>query len=222
MPRFILCLSSDTEPVGFDYLNKLRGALHKWLGRNDRHDGLSLYSFGLLRGGRREGRHLTFPKGATWPVSFYEPDMARRLLRGILQQPEVAYGMRVLEVREQAAPDFDAERRFLVDGPVVIRRTRNNGGRDYLLWDNPHADAILTRVMRHKLEAAGYAGAHLQTTVRFDRTYPRGRTRLFEIKGIRHRGSECPVIVTGTPEAVRFAWLVGAGELTGCGFGALR
>jgi CRISPR/Cas system endoribonuclease Cas6 (RAMP superfamily) len=30
------------------------------------------------------------------------------------------------------------------------------------------------------------------------------------------------VVVTGTPEAVQFAWTVGVGELTGSGFGALK
>jgi CRISPR/Cas system endoribonuclease Cas6 (RAMP superfamily) len=30
------------------------------------------------------------------------------------------------------------------------------------------------------------------------------------------------VVVEGTPEAVRFAWTVGVGELTGSGFGALQ
>jgi CRISPR-associated endoribonuclease Cas6 len=30
------------------------------------------------------------------------------------------------------------------------------------------------------------------------------------------------VVVAGTPEAMRFAWLVGVGELTGSGFGALQ
>ncbi|RMF43851.1 MAG: CRISPR-associated protein Cas6, partial [Bacteroidetes bacterium] len=31
-----------------------------------------------------------------------------------------------------------------------------------------------------------------------------------------------PVILTGTPEALTFAWTCGVGELTGSGFGALQ
>ena len=139
-----------------------------------------------------------------------------------MQDPEVAYGLRVFEVQEQAVPAFSGCYRFLVDGPVLARRKRDDGGQEYLLWDDPAADAALTRVLRWKLKRAGYAGDDLEATVQFDRTYARPRSKLATIKGIRHKGSECPVVVTGTPEAVRFAWLVGAGELTGSGFGALR
>ena len=52
------------------------------------------------------------------------------------------------------------------------------------------------------------------------------RTRLATIEkgghATRHKGSVCPVVVKGPPEAVQFAWQVGVGELTGSGFGALR
>ncbi len=42
------------------------------------------------------------------------------------------------------------------------------------------------------------------------------------LKGTRYKTSECPVIVEGTPDAVQVAWLVGVGELTGMGLGALK
>ena len=43
---------------------------------------------------------------------------------------------------------------------------------------------------------------------------------LMDVKGIQHKGSICPVIIEGTPEALQFAWLVGVGELTGSGKGS--
>ncbi len=46
------------------------------------------------------------------------------MLDGILHDPEVAYGMRVFEVREQPAPDFSASYRFKVAGPVLARARR--------------------------------------------------------------------------------------------------
>lgn len=220
--RLNLQLTGNTEPVPYDHLHRLTGTLHKWLGANRLHDGLSLYSFGWLKGGRARDGHLVFPQGATWRISFYDAEAARALLAGILRDPAVAYGMRVYEVKEQAAPQFSGRYRFKVDGPVLARRTREDGGHDYLLHDDPAADDALTRVLRWKLQRAGFEDAHLDATARFDRTYRGARTKLACIKGIRHKGSECPVVVDGTPGAVRFAWLVGVGELTGSGFGALR
>lgn len=220
--RLNLRLTGHTEPVPYDHLHLLTGALHKWLGRNEIHDGTSLYSFGWLQGAAPKNGHLTFPRGATWRVSLYEEGMAKRLLAGLLRDPEVFAGMRVFEAQEQPVPAFSGCYRFLVDGPVIARRKREDGSQDYLLHDDPAADEALTRVLRWKLRQAGFEGEHLEASVQFDRLYPKARTKLATIKGIRHKGSECPVVITGTPEAVRFAWLVGVGELTGSGFGALR
>ena len=220
--RLNLRLTGNTEPVPFNHLHQLTGTLHKWLGWNELHDEISLYSFGWLRGAQPQNGALAFPRGATWRVSFHDPALVKRLIEGIMRDPEVAYGMRVFEVQEQATPAFTGCYRFFVDGPVIARRKRDDGSRAYLLWDDEAADEVLTRVLRRKLKAAGFEAEHLDVAAQFDRTYRAARTKLATIKGIQHRGSECPVVVTGTPEAVRFAWLVGVGELTGSGFGALQ
>ena len=221
--RLNLRLTGNTEPVPFNHLHHLTGALHEWLGANRVHDGLSLYSFGWLGGAESQNGHLTFPQGTRWRVSFHDTGLAKRCIDGIMQDPVVAFGMRVFEVKEQATPTFSGCYRFKTDrAPVIARQRRDDGSRKYLLWDDEGADAVLTRTLRHKLKAAGLDGKHLGAEVQFDRTYQGARTKLAAIKGVKHKGSLCPVVVTGTPEAVRFAWTVGVGELTGSGFGALR
>lgn len=220
--RLNLSLTGNTEPVPFDHLHCLTGTLHKWLGQNELHDGTSLYSFGWLRDAKRQNDHLTFPRGASWAVSFFDATAAKACLAGLLRDPDVFAGMRVFEASEQATPAFSGSYRFLVGGPVIARRRVPDRPPDYLLYDDPSADEVLTRILRWKLRQAGFADDHLDASVQFDRTYPRARTKLATIKGIKHKGSECPVVVTGTPEAVQFAWLVGVGELTGSGFGALK
>lgn len=220
--RLHLSLTGTIAPVPFTYHDSLRGALHKWLGPNELHDGLSMYSFGWLKGGRKEGNHLGFPDGATWRISFHDPAHAKQVLAGIMRDPDVAFGLRVHEVREEAPPPFDGRHRFILDSPVVVRRHREDRTQAYLLWDDPGADEVLTHILRQKMKNARLNGDTHTATVRFDRSYHRAHTKLAEIKGTKHKGSICPVIVEGPPEALRFAWLVGAGELTGCGFGALR
>ena len=220
--RLNLRLTGNTDPVPFNHLHRLTGVLHKWLGWNEVHDEMSLYSFGWLKGGHGENGHLTFPEGAAWRVSFYDTDESKRLLDGIMKDPTVFGGMRVFEVKEQATPSFSGCYRFEVDGPVVVRRTRDDGSRAYLTWEEEGADDVLTRVLQRKLDEADFEDEHRDARVQFDRTYRSAHTKLAEIKGIRHKGSVCPVVVEGTPEAVQFAWHVGVGELTGSGFGALR
>jgi len=225
--RLNLTLSSNEKPVPFDHLHRLTGALHKWLGPdNDLHDGPSLYSVGWLKGGQAEGGALTFPEGARWRLSFFDDRAAKAALEGLLQDPLVFAGMRVTEAQQQTAPALSGGHRFDVDAPVIARRRREDGSREYLLFDDERADAALTRTLRAKMKAAGLDVDPSEADVRFDRDYDGARTKLATIEkgghAIKHKGSECPVIVEGPPEASRFAWNVGVGELTGSGFGALK
>jgi len=225
--RLNLTLSPNTNLVSFDHLHRLTGTLHKWLGPdNDLHDGPSLYSVGWLKGGRVEDGALTFPEGARWRLSFWDAAAAKQVLDGLLQDPSVFAGMRVMEAQQQETPAFSGGYRFDVDAPVIARRRRDDGSREYLLYDDERADAALTRTLRAKMKAASLDTDPSETQVRFDRGYDGARTKLATIeKGgheVHHKGSDCPVIVEGPPEASRFAWNVGVGELTGSGFGALK
>ncbi len=221
--RLNLRLSPNTAPVPFDHLHQLTGALHKWLGEeNAEHDGLSLYSFGWLRNARARRDALDFPGGTTWTVSFVAPELGKRLLSGVLDDAEVTCGMNVQEVQLAEMPPFDSEHRFLVDGAVLTRRNRDDGGRDHLTFEDPAADDTLTRTLRRKLTAAGMDEVAEHARVRFDREWAGAKPKVVTLKGIQYKASVCPVIVEGSPEAVRFAWLAGVGELTGSGLGALR
>ena len=218
--RIQLKLSPNTEPVDFNHLHELTRRIHRWIGpENSLHDGLSLYSFGWLKSGERKNGKLDFCNGASWEISFYSEEATRKLLMGIIKDPLLFNGMRVLEVQEQPTPKFGEQYRFFADGPVLARKVRQDGSREYLYYDSPEADAALTNTLQHKLKLAGFSPEGV--SVAFDRTYANPRHKLVEIKGIQHKGSLCPVIISGSPEAVQFAWLVGVGELTGSGFGAL-
>ena len=225
--RLNLTLSPNTDSVPFNHLHWLTGTLHKWLGDdNALHDGPSLYSVGWLKGGQGDGGALAFPDGARWRLSFYNDRAAKSALEGILDDPSVFAGMRVTEAQQQTTPSFSSGYRFSVDAPVVARRRRDNGSREYLIYDDERADGALTRTLRRKMDAAGLGVNPSEASVRFDRGYDGADTKLATIEKdgheIKHKGSECPVIVEGPPEAARFAWNVGVGELTGSGFGALK
>ena len=224
--RLNLTLSPNSDPVPFNHLHRLTGTLHKWLGAgNDWHDGISLYSMGWLNGGQAVGDGLSFPEGARWRLSFHDDGAARAVQNGILEDPAVFAGMRVVEAETQTTPAFSDRYLFKVDAPVVARRRRENGTQEYLLYDDKRAGDALTRTLRTKMNAAGIGGAE-NVQVRFDRGYDGARTKLATIEkgghAVKHKGSLCPVIVEGSAEAVRFAWNVGVGELTGSGFGAVK
>lgn len=218
-----LKLSPNIQPVPFNHLHQLVGGLHKWLGPNEDHgNGLSLYSFGWLQGGERIGKSLHFPHGATLDVSFFEEKKGWELAKGIVKDATWNYGMRVLEANEMPIPQMGMRNQFSVSSPVMLREKRADGSRRYILWDETEpAEDALTRIFRKKMKSAGLRGEHLDSIMRFAPGAAKPKTKLVHYKQIKHKSSLCPIEVEGTPEAALFAWLTGAGESTGSGFGAL-
>jgi len=220
--RLHLTLTPNTKPVPFNYQHQLTGALHKWLGENDLHDKISLYSFSWLRGkAERVNDGLNFPNGARWFISFWESKYGSDLIQGIVDQPNVINGMKVDEVRVAKTPSFNNEQRFKVASPVLVRKNVGAETRKHLTCKDDDVDEFLSRTLNRKLSEAGLGNSFEPLKITFDKTYPNPKTKLVNLKGTQLRANFCPVILKGDPKAIEFAWTVGVGELTGSGFGAL-
>lgn len=221
--RIVLKASPPRNGLDFDYTHKLKGVFHKWTGYDEKlHDNQSFYSFGQLNNSRIVGGRLKFNGFVSWQLGFWDIEVAKRALFGMMKDPNMFEGLMVIEAQECPAPNFGSSFRFLADSPILVREKRDDGKYAYLTWDNPHTDEVLTRSIRRKLEKAGFTGDDLEIRVQFDREYPNAKTRLIQYKNLKHKGNSCPVWVHGTPETLQFAWLTGLGDLTGSGFGALR
>ncbi|MCX6137516.1 MAG: CRISPR-associated endoribonuclease Cas6 [Ignavibacteriales bacterium] len=216
--RLYFNLTPNIEPVPFEYQHFLIGAFHKWLGPNDIHDDISLYSLSWLSGGKKEKDMLNFHQGAKWFISCWNEELARKVMRGLLSEPNVCCDMRITDVQMVDTPKFGERQRFLAATPVLVKKYDGQGIK-HLLFSDSGVDDVLTATLKTKLEKAGIDNKGLRLF--FDRTYEKSKTRLVTIKGIQNRASVCPVIIEGTPEAVAFAWEVGVGHSTGSGFGAL-
>jgi CRISPR-associated endoribonuclease Cas6 len=216
-------LSPNRTPVPFGYSYQLGGALHKWLGENNRwHGALSLYGYSWLSGSERgeDTQALYFPRGADWYIGFPEQEGVFNLLKGMMMDREVLCGMKIRDVREVEPPDFGLLHRFVANSPILLRDKREDGSHDHVLWTDSRADTLLTARIRRKLDDAGLVDERIH--VAFDRDYAHPKQKVVHLKGQRLKCSVCPIEATGSPRALRFLWEVGAGELTGMGFGALR
>lgn len=217
--RIYLQLSKNKEIIPFDHQINLVGALHKWLGKNDVHDQISFYSFSWLRGGRSlDKAGLFFPNGAEWFISAYDAGLIKRMVNGILDDPQVAYGMRVAEVTLRETPEYESGHRFYLGSPILVKRNQEERQKHFT-FDDIEADTLLTDTFHFKLSKAGLpvSGA----AVRFDRGYHAARTKLSTYRGIQNKVNYCPVILEGSPEQIGFAWDVGIGNSTGIGFGSI-
>jgi len=217
--RLHLTLTPNTEPIPFNYQHQLTGVLHKWLGQNDLHDKISLYSFSWLKGKaeRIEGG-LNFPNGAKWFISFWEEEYAQQLVKGILNEPSVFKGMNVTEVQIQETPEFGTSNYFKVASPVLLRMNLDDGSRKHLTARDEKASELLNERMKSKMLQANL---NSRIEIRFDEKYINPKTKLVNIKGTKLKTNICPVLIEGDEVALKFAWNVGVGELTGSGLGAL-
>ena len=212
-----------SQVVPFDYLPTLKSAFHRWAGHDDTlHNGLSLYSYGWLHGGRAGRGGIRFAEGASWFISAPDETLVHELVSGVVRAPDLGLGLTVRDVRMQRPPEFTAgEQPFRVASPVFIKHETERGKpADHLLPSHELADELLTETLRHKLRRAGLdeAGA----AVRFDPAFiASARRKLFQYKQVQCRGSICPVLVSGSSAQIGFAWEVGVGHSTGIGCGAL-
>jgi CRISPR-associated endoribonuclease Cas6 len=217
--RIHIKLTPNQETVPFNYQEKLVSKLHQWAGRNELHDMISLYSFSWLEKGKANGGGLNFEKGSQWFISAVNTNFLKKIVGGIQESPELAWGMVANEVLIQEDPFLSGETRFSVGSPVFIKEKRNDGGTNYIFFDNPSAGRLLTNTLRHKLDKANLNSEDVQVT--FDKSYYSARTKKITYKGIVSIGSVCSVIIKGNPEQLAFAWNVGVGNSTGIGFGSL-
>jgi CRISPR-associated endoribonuclease Cas6 len=188
------------------------------MGWNEIHDDISLYSLSWLQGGKMIKDGFDFPKGAKWFISFWEEEIGKRLIINAMKDPIVCCGMDVREIQMQDTPNFGSKERFVTSSPVFIRKYDENKKASHLTYKDEKVDFYLTETLKKKLKTANL---NYDVTVQFDKTYQNPKTKLVKINEIKNRANFCPIIIEGNPEAIKFAWNVGVGHSTGCGFGSL-
>lgn len=218
--RIHLKTTPPIKAFPFNYQQYLTGALHKWLGINDQHDGLSFYSFSWLKGGKATKEGLSFPNGACFFISAQEPEILKQIIDGLNEDPVINFGMEILEAKIQKDPEFENSSQIFTSASPIFVKRRDNDHDVHYTFDNPEADQYLTETLQHKLQKAGLSSEGV--TVQFDRSYPKAKTKVVYYDQIGNKVNLCPVKIEGSPEQLQFAWNVGVGNSTGIGFGALN
>ncbi|WP_209329345.1 CRISPR-associated endoribonuclease Cas6 [Lunatimonas salinarum] len=217
--RIQIKFRQNTESVPFDYQKNLVGAFHKWLGENHVHDEMSLYSLSWLMGGRIDKNGFDFKNGAYWQISSYDTALIKTLIKGIQNDPELNFGMRVKEVSIITDPTVEPIQRFFLNSPIFIKRKLEERVHHYTFSD-ADSGLYMTQTLEAKLKKAGLESKGVK--VYFDPTFQKPSTKMINYNGIKCRASMCPVIIEGSEEQLKFAWNVGIGNSTGIGFGSLR
>jgi CRISPR-associated endoribonuclease Cas6 len=217
--RIHLIIKTSKQIIPFDHQPLLVGTIHKWLGWNEEHGNMSLYSFSRLKGGKVSKEGLTFDGISSFFISAFERDLIKKLIIGIQNDSTMFCGLTVEEIILEEDPDLANRELFQIGSPIFIKR--KIGERiEQIFFDDPRASEYLTETLQTKMKQVGLADESLN--IRFDLTHNNAGTKLITYKGIKNRANWCPVIIEGKPETKLFAWNVGLGNSTGIGFGAIK
>ena len=212
-------IRTANKVISFDHQAQLTGTIHKWLGWNDEHGKVSLYSFSQLEGGKATPDGLHFNQGTAFFFSSHNTDLIKKLIRGIQADPTMFHGLTVSEVIIQEDPDFTHRELFYVASPIFIKRRVDNRI-NHIRFDDPLAGAYLKETLQTKMKEAGISDETFR--IRFEVDYPKAGTKKITYNGVQNRANWCPVVIEGKPETKLFAWNVGLGNSTGIGFGAIK
>ncbi|MGL5227317.1 MAG: CRISPR-associated endoribonuclease Cas6 [Bacteroidales bacterium] len=218
--RIYIKLRSNGTIVPFNHQPQLVGAIHKWIGQNNKEHGrISFFSFSQIKGGKRQGDGLKFTNPFFY-ISVWDPETAETIIKGICQSPEVCYGLTVRDIQLISCPDMSHEGLFCCDSPILIKsKSENKKYPEFLKYDNPKCGIILKDQILKKMEYAGMEPDQ-DLEIKFLST-EKAKTRLIDYRGIKNVANDCTVYMKGKPDTLRFIWETGLGSSTGIGFGAI-
>lgn len=218
--RLHIKTSKSKGSIDFNYQLLLTGCVQKWLGKdNEEHGKVSLYSFSWLHNVNVLKTGVQLKDGSSFFLSFHSDEPAKRVLKNILQEPEMFAGARVIDITIEETPLFSSKEHFFLGSPILIKKHDNNKEKHYTFMDE-ESNQFMTDTLKAKATHAGLITEGVK--VYFDREYLSPKTKVVAYRNIKNKVNICPIIVEGPPEVVAFAWNVGIGNSTGIGFGALK
>lgn len=228
--RIVVRLSRNKEVVDFNNQEKLNGYIHKCLGNNNEyHNKASDYAISMLMGGKvnKHKSGLDFINGAYFTISSPNSEFINKLIMGIVQNREFAYGMEFLTFQpiEEDIIDFNDNsvhvHHFVTLTPFVIRyQSDRYKNKSYLLLNDDNFSERVTQHTKNKLKRL-YPDLNVddfKVEIPNDRNH---KTRKFNYKNSHIIGNLCHINVTATSEVARKLYSVGIGGLTGSGYGTL-
>lgn len=217
--RIHLIIRSSDSIIPFNHQHLLTGTIHKWLGWNNEHGSLSLYSFSQLSGCILSNDGFRIKSSTSIFFSSYDPILIKKMISGIQKDASMFNNLIVSDIIIEEDKDMSSRDLFFVASPIFIKRKIENR-EEHILFNDPRANTFLKETLMSKMEKVGLIDESLN--IYFDQNYPRASTKKISYKNIENRCSWCPILIEGSPETKQFAWNVGLGNSTGIGFGAIK
>lgn len=217
--RIHLKIYSGNIIIPFNHQHLLVGTIHKWLGWNDLHGNVALFSFSRIEKGKPLKDGLQLEKYSSMFISAFDNEVIKLLINGIQKDKTMFNDLSVSEIVIQEDPDFSDRDSFYTGSPILIKRPVGEKTKHFL-YNDKQSNELLKETLITKMKHLGIEDDSLE--IYFDQNYSNPKTMLIDYKGISNRANWCSVIIKGKPETKLFAWNVGLGNSTGIGFGAIK
>lgn len=218
--RIYIRLSKTEKLLPFNYQELLTGVVHKWIGENNEvHGKPNQYSFSWIQNTIAHKGGLKLKHDAFFFISSYDDTLIKRIIKGILKNPEMFLGIQVADVQIQNIPDFESVHEFMMGSPVFLKVKENNKTKHVTIKDESFEE-VLTQSFINKLKKAQINPDGVQVRMNPASTYR--QTKLVKYKGIDNKTSLVPITIEGNQEQIAYAWCNGLGNSTGIGFGSLK
>ena len=218
--RIYLRLSKNDKSIPFNYQELLTGVIHKWIGENNEIHGKSgHYSFSWIQNTIASKQGINLEDDAYFFIGTYKESLLKQIIKGILKDPDMFHGVKVIDIQIKNTPNFNSIEKFLMASPVLLK-TKEEDKITHVTLEDASFEKVLTDSFKNKLAKANLNPEGI--SIRLNPQTNFRQTKLVTYKGIKNRTSFAPIIIEGTPEQIAFAWCVGLGNSTGIGFGALK
>lgn len=218
--RIYLKLSKNEKIIPFDYQELLTGVIHKWIGENNEvHGNSGHFSFSWIQNTIASKKGINLKGDAYFFIGTYEESLLKKILKGIIEDPNMFHGVKVSDVQIKNIPNFSVNEKFLMASPILLK-TKEENKINHVTLEDANFEEVLTESFKNKLKKANLNPEGV--SIRLNPQTNFRQTKLVTYKGIKNKTSLAPIIIEGTPEQIAYAWCVGLGNSTGIGFGALK
>ncbi len=218
--RIYIKLSKAEKLLPFNYQELLTGVVHKWIGENNEvHGKPNRYSFSWIQNTVAEKGGLRLKNDAYFFIGSYDSDLLKKIIKGIIEDSEMFYGIRATDVQIGNIPNFNSMQEFLMASPVLLKVKQETGVKHVTIEDDTFEE-LLTQSFKNKLQGAEIDSEGVMIKVNPKSTYR--STKLVTYRGIKNKTSLVPIIIEGNQEQIAYAWCNGLGNSTGIGFGSLK
>jgi len=116
--RIHLKIDSGNNTIPFNHQHLLVGTIHKWLGWNELHGKVALFSFSRLEKGENTANGLKLGSYSSLFFSAYDREIIKSLIRGIQTDPNMFNGLSVSEIILEDDPELSGRDYFMLQAGI--------------------------------------------------------------------------------------------------------